>query len=61
VKYFYDEYGNESGYSNYSDNDEFMSKYDYRYKYDKYGNWIQKVSIADGYPEIIMEREIVYY
>jgi hypothetical protein len=61
VKYAYDEYGNESGYVNYSDNDEFLSKYDYRYKYDKYGNWTQRVSIADGYPEVIIVRDIVYY
>jgi len=38
-----------------------MSKTIYRYKYDENGNWIQKISIEDGKPKIIEEREIEYY
>jgi hypothetical protein len=61
AKYVYDEYGNELKYSLFSDSGELLSKREYRYKYDKYGNWTQQVSIIDGNPEIIMLRNIVYY
>jgi hypothetical protein len=60
-KYIYDEFGNELVYSMYSADNELLGKYEYRYKYDEYGNWTQQVSIIDGYPTIIMVRDISYY
>jgi hypothetical protein len=60
AKYVYDEYGNELKYSIFSDEDELLSKREYYYKYDQYGNWTQQVSITDGIPEIIMLRNIIY-
>jgi hypothetical protein len=61
IEYAYDEYGNELTYSIFSGRGEFLARQAYHYKYDKYGNWTQQVSITDSKPEIIMERNIVYY
>jgi hypothetical protein len=61
VKYVYDEYGNELEYSIFADDNELLSKREYHYKYDQYGNWTQQVTITDGSPEIIMLRNIIYY
>jgi hypothetical protein len=61
VKYSYDGYGNELEYSVFSPGNELLEKHEYRYKYDSRGNWTQQVSITDGYPEIIMLRNIIYY
>lgn len=38
-----------------------MYKTIYRYKYDENGNWIEKISIEDEKPKVIVEREIEYY
>jgi hypothetical protein len=61
AKYIYDEFGNELNYSIYSADNELLAKYEYRYKYDEYGNWTQQASIIDGYPAVIMVRDIIYY
>jgi hypothetical protein len=61
AKYVYDEYGNELEFLLFSDNGKILTKREYRYIYDRYGNWTQQVSIADGQPEIIMLRNIIYY
>jgi hypothetical protein len=61
AKYVYDEYDNELEHSIFSEDNELMEKREYCYKYDKYGNWTQQVSITGGKPEIIMVRNIVYY
>jgi hypothetical protein len=60
AKYVYDEHGNELEYSIFSENNELLSKREYHYKYDQYGNWTQQVLITDGTAEIIMLRNIVY-
>ncbi|MDR1338964.1 MAG: hypothetical protein LBK58_02765 [Prevotellaceae bacterium] len=61
AKYSYDGHGNELECSTFSPGDELLEKHEYRYKYDSCGNWTQQVSITDGYPEIIMLRNIIYY
>jgi hypothetical protein len=60
TKYVYDKYGNELKYSIFSDDGKLLSKREYHYKYDQYGNWTQQVLITDGTPEIIMLRNIAY-
>ena len=44
-----------------SENYSIISETIYTYKYDKNGNWIEKISIEDEVPKIIVEREIEYY
>jgi hypothetical protein len=61
AKYVYDEYGNRLEYLILSDKGKVLLKREYRYKYDRFGNWTQQVSIADGIPEIITQRNIIYY
>ncbi len=36
-------------------------KYTYKYKYDEYGNWVEKVTYKNNKPYSIEEREYEYY
>jgi phospholipid N-methyltransferase len=61
TKYAYDEYGNELESLIFNEDYGLSQKYEYRYKYDGYGNWTQQVLITDNQAKIIMVRNIVYY
>ncbi|MDR2424255.1 MAG: hypothetical protein LBD59_05965 [Prevotellaceae bacterium] len=60
VKYEYDSLGNEIT-CTISSADEQIVEYVYMYKYDEYNNWIQRATVADNCPEVIMVRKIAYY
>lgn len=40
--------------------EEIPTKY-YYHKFDRYGNWIQKILIAYGHPKYVIKRKINYY
>jgi hypothetical protein len=61
VTFVYDVYGNEVEYAIFDGDDELLSKREYHYKYDLYGNWTQQITVTDGSPEIIIIRNIIYY
>ncbi|MDR2467083.1 MAG: hypothetical protein LBD35_06785 [Prevotellaceae bacterium] len=61
IKYAYDESGNETEYTEYSDSDEPLVERKFLYRYDENGNWTEKAVITDFFPEIIIARKIVYY
>ena len=60
IRYEYDSLGNEIK-CTVSSADEQIVEYVYMYKYDERNNWVQRATIADNFPEVIMVRKIVYY
>ena len=42
-------------------NDEFETLYKYTYKYDKRGNWIERIKYENNNLKYITERTIEYY
>ncbi|MDR1897628.1 MAG: hypothetical protein LBR10_12645 [Prevotellaceae bacterium] len=61
TKCTYDEFGNEFDFFVYTGVGELVAAHKHRYKYDELNNWTQQVSIINNYPEVIMERNIIYY
>ncbi len=57
----YDEYGNLIEEYSYTFDEDLDTTYTYEYKYDKYNNWIRKITYEDGKIINIEKREIEYY
>lgn len=59
-KYTYDDNGNILKVKEYSSKGVLNREETYEYKFDKTGNWIEKIYFINGKPDFIEEREIVY-
>jgi hypothetical protein len=60
-KYKYDEKGNETEYDIYNKDHDMRINSRNKYVYDKYGNWIKRISYRDEKAKKITERIIEYY
>lgn len=59
--YEYDEYGNLTEDLEHSPDGSLSQKYTYKYKYDKTGNWIEKISFINDIQTEFAVRKIEYY
>ena len=60
--FLYDDKNNEINHTAYDIAlNEISAKWDYIYKYDKYGNWIEQIQIINDNLYAIVKRDIVYY
>ena len=57
----YDEKGNIIEINAYDSDGSLFSKSTYKYKFDKTGNWIEKVEIRNDKPTLLKERVVEYY
>ena len=59
--YKYDEKGNEIEYNSYNSDGSIDEETTYKYEFDKFDNWIKKVSLEKDNPLTVIERLIEYY
>ena len=57
----YDDKGNEKEIKYYDGKGVFLEERAYEYKFDKYGNWIERIEYINQFPKSFLEREITYY
>jgi len=57
----YDNKNNQIKYTVYNENNTFQSSTEYKYDYDKTGNWIREIDFEHNKPTMITERVIEYY
>jgi hypothetical protein len=61
IFYTYDIQNNIVEESSYKPDGKLIWEYSYMYKYDNQNNWIEKIRIAGGKAEEILNREVVYF
>ena len=57
----YDDKGNEKEIKYYDGKGVFLEERAYEYKFDKHGNWIERIEYINQFPKSFLEREITYY
>ena len=57
----YDQYNNVTGDTFLDKDDKQLEQYTYKYNYDKQQNWTRKITLKNGVPVLITEREFVYF
>jgi hypothetical protein len=60
IRYAYDNKGNILSIKHYSSEEVIVYEKTHKYKFDKIGNWIEKIHFINGKPDFIEQREISY-